>query len=263
MNKIVLKSPGKINLGLRILGRTQEEYHLLQSLFLPIELYDLITLEDGKNSLDSENTISKALSLLKKDCSVTLNKKIPIGAGLGGGSSNAGTLLKYFKNEFSEDTLKSFALKIGADVPFFLNPAPSWVEGIGETITPLKNTPALTICLVVFPFQCLTKTVFDEYRNQKKPFSQRLTFTNFEDYLSNANNDLEEAACKLFPQIGDVLDRLRKVPSLYCGMSGSGATCYLLFQDSLAEEKYSKVILDYCRMYDCHTVWTKSFSDKA
>ncbi len=152
-----LPSPAKLNLFLHVTGRRSDGYHLLQSVFVPIDWCDTLHIQtrtDGKlqrhdlgPALPAEDLCLRAAHLLQRasGCSlgadIHIEKRVPWGAGMGGGSSNAACVLKALNQlwglHLSPDHLAALALKLGADVPFFIHGRPAWVEGVGELITPI------------------------------------------------------------------------------------------------------------------------------
>jgi 4-diphosphocytidyl-2-C-methyl-D-erythritol kinase len=152
-----LQSPAKLNLFLHVTGRRADGYHLLQSVFVPIDWCDTLHIQtrtDGQlfrhdlgPALPSEDLCLRAAHLLQRatgcalGADIHIDKKVPWGAGMGGGSSNAACVLKALNELWglglSTDTLATLGLKLGADVPFFIHGRPAWVEGVGEHITPI------------------------------------------------------------------------------------------------------------------------------
>jgi 4-diphosphocytidyl-2-C-methyl-D-erythritol kinase len=168
----VLRAPAKVNLGLRLRGRRADGYHLLESLFVPIDLADRIRVavtagagvglrisgEAGEGiPADDRNLAWRAAagflarSGLARRVEIELEKRIPSPGGLGGGSSDAAAVLRALDAEFpgslTPAALADLALSLGADVPFFLDPRPTLVEGIGERLTPLGGVPSLLLLL--------------------------------------------------------------------------------------------------------------------
>ncbi|HET8868985.1 MAG TPA: 4-(cytidine 5'-diphospho)-2-C-methyl-D-erythritol kinase [Aquabacterium sp.] len=153
-----LPAPAKLNLFLHVTGRRADGYHLLQSVFILLDWADEIHIEDRQDglirrhdlgpSLPDEDLCIKAARLLQKEsgtshgCDISINKQVPWGAGLGGGSSDAATVLialnKLWHLNWTGARLEQIGLRLGADVPFFLRGKPAWVEGIGESISPLE-----------------------------------------------------------------------------------------------------------------------------
>jgi 4-diphosphocytidyl-2-C-methyl-D-erythritol kinase len=158
MDEIIVKSPAKINIGLNIVGKRSDGFHNLETIFYPINLYDEISFEktdqfsfnsnDENLNKEKSNLIIKAKESLERHFNIQLpvkvflDKHIPIGAGLGGGSSNAATtlksLIKLYNLKIDDNELLSIALQLGSDVPFFLNPVTSFAESRGEVIIPIN-----------------------------------------------------------------------------------------------------------------------------
>lgn len=290
--ELKLTSPAKINLGLRIVGRRADGLHLLESLFWPISLSDELILNQSQVPqvlsfwendaikatselpAEKENLVFRAMA--KAQCGsfkIVLKKRIPMGAGLGGGSSNAGTFLRWLiaQNPTAEERLKTLAISLGADVPYFLNPCPSWVTGIGENRLPLNigRTNCLNLFfLLIFPPEPLpTQSVFSLYRVSQKPFSMPASFpldptttsTGLVDYLRTIENDLEDAASQLVPRIHSILGRLRQENVLCAGMTGSGSTCYAVFFSAAEREKSTKVLQPFLRENFCRSLTAESY----
>jgi 4-diphosphocytidyl-2-C-methyl-D-erythritol kinase len=158
-----LQSPAKLNLFLHVTGRRSDGYHLLQSVFVPIDWCDTLHIQsrsDGQlrrhdlgPALPAEDLCLRAAYLLQRvtACSlgadIHIDKHVPWGAGMGGGSSNAACVLKALNElwglRLSTDELAALGLKLGADVPFFIHGRPAWVEGVGELVTPIELPLAL------------------------------------------------------------------------------------------------------------------------
>jgi len=156
-----LPAPAKLNLFLHITGQRADGYHLLQSVFVPISLADTLDFEwrsDGRIERTGDligplqgDLALRAARLLQAESAtpqgavIRVEKNIPAGAGMGGGSSDAATTLialnRLWRLHWPRARLSALGLQLGADVPFFLNPGPAWVEGVGERITPLAVTP--------------------------------------------------------------------------------------------------------------------------
>lgn len=280
-----LSAPAKVNLGLRIVGCRPDGYHLLESLFWPIDWEDTIEMRfanefrlvvswetETRGAVPSEenNLVTKAFrrlfhgSLPKWD--VRLTKRIPPMAGLGGGSSDAGAILSYFGPELGMTRLRmrEVAAELGADVPYFLDPAPAWVEGIGDRQEVLANPPDLEFLLVVPAFGLKTAEVFRRYREIGRPFSPSRKFDGgLGAYLANARNDLEEAALSLEPRLGSILSALKGCGALYAGMSGSGSTCVAVFESAADREKRTQGLDALLREASCRGVGSRRASWKS
>ncbi len=285
MEPNLLLSPAKLNLGLRILGRRPDGYHLLESLFWPVSFHDEIRLlPDGKKELRAEwaetapkktgripvgeeNILKKAaLAFPEFSDSIHLKKRIPMGAGLGGGSSNAGTFLGYLREKFvvTPERLESIAIILGADVPYFLDPKPAWVTGIGERRVSLEmdsSLKELAFLLVFPPFECSTQQIFSLYGRKKSEFSASLqqesltkvTVNNLLMLSQGGRNDLTSPAVQAYPQLKEILQHLAQAKPLFSGMSGSGSTCYAAFESQESLEESSKGLHHFFRSTHCAT----------
>ena len=298
----VLQAPAKLNFGLRVLGRRPDGYHLLESLIVPLDLADRIEVklesgsrdlsardlvelrlrwaEDSRESSDvpsgAENLAARAAARFideaKLDARVRvgLEKRIPSGAGLGGGSSDAGAVLRALQKQrpdaLSAEDLSRIALELGADVPFFLSPAPALVTGIGERIAPLPRFPELWILLANPGKSLATSDVFRAFAalaaslTPIQPGSTMRALRALEEAPEAISelfdtgllvNDLEPAARRLCPPIGRLLERLRSLGARWTGMSGSGASVYGIFPDEVA----ARVALDAAQFES--TTWAR------
>ena len=259
----------KINLGLKIIGQDERGYHLLDSLAVFIGLCDRITLTPADEpsitltgdfassldpSLNGNNIITLALDAFAEATKTTnayaiqLEKNIPVAAGLGGGASDAAAILLALNSKqrapLNLAELDEIALKIGADVPLFLrqNEATAWrMQGVGNRLTPVTIPSELGVLLVNNGEAVLTKKVFNHYKtasysSECKNYDEPITPQNIQDILAYGN-DLTEAAISLCPSIAEVLERLdsfNQTPGyLGKGMSGSGGTCFAIFETPL------------------------------
>ena len=183
------RAPAKLNLGLRIVGRRSDGYHLLESLFVPLDLEDRIVVEvdrSGRWGIElrveggppeladaAGNLAARAARAfldaagLRATVRIALEKRIPVGAGLGGGSSDAAAILRAlctcWPGALDRERLAELALGLGADVPFFLEPRPARVAGIGERIEPLRDWPELPVLVVVPAPPLATREVFEAW----------------------------------------------------------------------------------------------------
>ena len=264
-----LKSPAKINLWLKILGRRTDGYHELDTLLCPISLYDDIVLEPKcfqgvgitiDNTLqqfvpaDKTNLAFKAAELFfpytgfSGGLNIKITKRIPIGAGLGGGSSNAAAVLYGLNVLYGEpvslNDLAVLALKLGADVPFFLQKCPARALGIGEKLVPWPNKFNLA-AVVIFPgVMASTAKIYQNFKfpltnvskhsiclkAQKKAQSQNLGFV--------LQNDLEQSALALFTEIGAAKSALANVGMNDVLMSGSGSAVFGLCSDMAQAQRF-------------------------
>ncbi|MCX8042942.1 MAG: 4-(cytidine 5'-diphospho)-2-C-methyl-D-erythritol kinase [Desulfobacterota bacterium] len=278
MTDICVLSPAKINLGLSIIGRRTDGYHEIQTVFQKIALYDEITIKQtdvrGSISLrvsdpsvpdDMSNLAAKAAALLIHEydircgISITINKRIPAGAGLGGGSSNAAATLRAMNTLFmlnlSEVQLKHHARALGADVPFFVTDiSTAYGFGIGDQLLPVHmGVPFWT--LIVFPNIPIATSwayeAFSKYNlltKQKKRISYINSFNTLEDIINNLVNDFELVVFPAYPRIRMLRERLLECGARGALLSGSGSSVFGVFDsyaacrdayDVFAEEKNS------------------------
>lgn len=253
-------APAKVNLFLHILGRTETGYHRLQSLMLFASVADRITLADapsfsfavqgrfaGLIPSDSSNlvvrTVQHMARLLDRPLAVslTLEKQVPVGAGLGGGSADAAVAMHalndWWGRPFSLSQLQSIGLEHGAELPFCLGQSPAFVEGIGEQLR-AAPWPVPLAAVLVWPGVALsTREVFVAFAREPR-ISASIDFdpsdtTSFASYT----NDLQDTAISLAPQVGQALGVLsRQGGCRLSRMSGSGSSCFGLFDDMPAAE---------------------------
>lgn len=254
-------APAKINLFLRVVGRRADGYHELDSVFLPIALCDRVRVELrpsthrtvalsgnlGGLPADDRNLAVKAAERfmatfdLNAAVLIGLDKVIPHGAGLGGGSSDAGAVLRMMatlSRPNAPSRLAHLAIEIGADVPFFLDPRPSRVSGIGELIAPLPALPAWPIVVAVPPVEVPTAVVFRDL----KPAHWSGTARDDDVAALIAGdlppglfvNDLAAVAIERFPAIGALQNVIKETGARITSMSGSGGAVFGLF-DSIAQ----------------------------
>ena len=268
---MISKSFAKINLSLKVTGVRDDGYHLLEMVNLPITLHDIIILErlpknvgtyvvcddPGLSSL-KHNLCSKALNLMKEKYGFTdnflikIHKEIPFAAGLGGGSSNAATVLlglnKILHLGASLDELSEIGLKIGADVPFFLRNKPMEVTGIGENMKEIKVKRNWHILLVKPQQGVSTADVYkicDSF--PKTSVNTSLVEEGLAEYdeikiARGIGNDLMAPAESLLPEIGEVYSLLRKMNFPIVSMSGSGSCCFALSkEESQCKDAFRKL----------------------
>ena len=248
----------KVNLWLKIVGRRADGYHLLQSLvafadladFVEATTSDRLSLQvDGPHgatlSARDDNLVLKAARLLAARAGVSLRaalhltKNIPVAAGLGGGSADAaaalGALAELWRIALPVEEMFDLAGSLGADVPMCLAGRPALASGVGEKLTPVRPLPACAILLVNPGGALSTAEVFGARRGDfSTPAAPMPPWTDLRDFirmLAAHGNDLEAPAIALQPAIADVLAALRAVDARYAAMSGSGATCFALFDD--------------------------------
>ncbi len=265
-----LLAPAKINLILRVIGKRSDGYHELATWMQKIELYDelAVKIEDNPGILlecidsdlpeDDSNLVwqaaelffNKSLNARGKGATIKLSKKIPVSAGLGGGSSDAGTLLKglntHFDSEFSSQELIEMGKSLGADVPFFVTDMESvFATGIGEKMEPLPALRGYTIVLVNPGINVSTSAIFAKYaltiadKNSTLTGSRKLCTKNLSP--ADFENDLEAVTIDQFPVIADIKKELRNLGAENVLMSGSGPTVFGVFRSSTVQHKHDLI----------------------
>ncbi|RTL01888.1 MAG: 4-(cytidine 5'-diphospho)-2-C-methyl-D-erythritol kinase [Proteobacteria bacterium] len=254
-------SPAKLNLGLKIVGKRQDGYHLLKSIFCLIDLCDSIdiqTTDNGKISLIEhyqawfyqKDLSYRAAKLLQEEtgsqfgANIKIKKVIPSGAGLGGGSSNAATVLlvlnQLWQTGLSNHELMALGLKLGADVPFFIQGHNALVEGIGEIITPLE-VPQLYFVIIKPNFHIPTKDIFTNLNFN--PQATTPSIITVEELLDKKINDLEPVARNVYPPLEDIFHELKQYEKYGTPvMTGSGSCIYFTFSDKNLAKKLAEIL---------------------
>ena len=253
-------SPAKINLSLKVLKKLSNGYHLLSSHVIFINLFDRIfikksnsnkikiigpykdTLLNNGGDLLIHKTLKVCQSngITKDNFNVLLEKNIPISAGLGGGSSNSASLIRYFMSIGMKDKISDvieFSKSFGADVPACLYSKPLLMEGVGEKLSFIRCNKKLNlgIALINPKVQLSTKDVFEKLFIDQNKIQNDIKFLKICDLktfsiISNIGNDLKDPALQIVPEIKSILIKLKNNKlCIGSGMSGSGPTCYGLF----------------------------------
>ena len=288
MKELTLYAPAKVNLHLHITGKRADGYHELQSVMAFTDLADRIDLllrNDGgisltlagekaallENEAIEQNLAYKAARALYKHLKaqlpyftygvdITLTKHIPIGAGLGGGSSDAATILKglcvLWQYPIDMALLSTMGLTLGADVPVCLHQKTAMVTGIGEQITPMTLSDAPYPIVLVNPNIPLnTVSVFKQRTGQYRAISTIESAVDL-TMLQSLHNDLTEPASNIVPQITPILEALYQCEGITLArMSGSGATCFGLFTDEPHAIKAGKQLQKKFADYFVHVGW--------
>ena len=280
---VTLKAPAKINLYLAITGKRADGYHNIESLMQKVDLADQIQLSIGSNGIrltcpgtdlptDEGNlafraaasfleaTGSSARSVAIYGVDIVLEKKIPVAAGLGGGSSDAAAVLRgmniLFGAELSDDELLTLAKPLGADVPFFIHDWPAaWATGIGEELS--RTTPITNyyVVLVNPGIPVSTGWVYQNFAltSTNNPFILARGRASADGRLpwrpsipEDLYNDLETVTIPRFPEIGVIKNELRQDGADGVLMSGSGPTVFGLFRDKVrAGRSYARFVKKY------------------
>ncbi|MCP4344951.1 MAG: 4-(cytidine 5'-diphospho)-2-C-methyl-D-erythritol kinase [Desulfobacterales bacterium] len=255
-------SPAKINLFLHVKKKRPDGYHELFTLMCPVALFDTVSLIFGAEKTvvsctdpdvpeDKTNLAYRAAELFFKslkinECvEISIDKNIPVAAGLGGGSSNAAAVFlglnRYYNNPFSRDELTDMGFLIGADVPFFIFQKPATVTGVGEKLEICKGLPGFHILLVYPGFSVSTAEVYKNLNLgltncDKKLKYPQLDFQDF-DLQHYLCNDLETVTASEYPEIDVVKKELLRHGAKGALMSGSGSSVFGLFSDPEKAEK--------------------------
>jgi 4-diphosphocytidyl-2-C-methyl-D-erythritol kinase len=256
-------SPAKINIGLQILNKRKDGYHNIQSVMHPVGLCDILEINtlpsSGQSFLFSqsgirfegdqqENLCIQALELFRKETRLPpvemhLHKQIPVGAGLGGGSSNASTTLLGLNdladNPLSGKRLTELAAILGSDCPFFLNAQTSLMEGRGEILTPLFLSMEEIYLVLLFPeIHVSTQEAYAGVDPAIPPQQlKEIIKEPMNRWVELIENDFEKSVFRHHPRLGSLKQELYSMGATYASLSGSGSSLYGLFkaQPSLPE----------------------------
>jgi len=240
-------APAKLNLFLKIINKRSDGYHNLQSIFQNINLYDEIYIKlrnDGKiNLYNTAVQIPKELDLGYKAAKILLtgteigadiviDKNIPVGSGLGGGSSDAATILMALNSlgsiNFKKNKLMKLGLNLGADVPFFIFGKNAWVEGVGEKLSPVE-APESTFFICVPDLSISTQSIFNSFELTKPSIPLKIASYFDGEIYDSAKNDLEGTVIKKHKEIADLLSWLKNFG--FARMSGSGSSVFIKVKD--------------------------------
>ena len=256
MNKIIVNSNAKVNISLKILKKRKDGYHNIRTIFQEIDLIDIISIEKNKNTfkfttnvnwLGDNNLCVVAYKLMKKkfqinDISIDLKKNIPRGSGLGGGSSNAASIMKGIRELYNlnitDNELEVLASTIGADVPFFIKGSVQLGEGIGNKLTPIIFNDKFKYLIVIPDIVIDTPWAYYQYKNDLDSSISSVNFAGLSkekilniDRLKFFENDFESIVVPTYPEIGEIKKMLINLGAEYASLSGSGSTVYGIFDD--------------------------------
>ena len=259
MKNFKIKSYCKVNLSLRVLKKLKNGYHSIASLITFCDLHDVMSISTIQGLKDEisfsgkfkrginkkSNTVTKVLNLLRsnkflknKAFKINVQKNIPHGSGLGGGSSNAANLLNYFnskmKLKLSKNKIRKLADQIGFDVSINLEKRNAFLTGKKGKILRLNQKFKLNLLIVYPNLICSTKKVYE--RNKKINFSKPQSFFYIKDnnklinFLENENNDLEKTVIKIYPKNKKIIDYIKSQKGCYFSrITGSGSACIGIF----------------------------------
>ena len=261
MKNFKIKSYCKINLSLKVLKKLKNGYHNIMSLITFCDLHDIISISKIRSSKDKisfsgkfkkgidkeKNTATKVLSLLRKNqmvenqaFKINIQKNIPHGSGLGGGSSNAADLLNYFNSKMrlklDKKKIKKLASKIGFDVPISLERRNTFLTGKKDEIIRFNQKFKLNLLIVYPGLICSTKKIYKKNRKISllKPQSFFYLKNNKKliNFLKNEHNDLEKIVTKVYPKINEIINYIKSQKGCYFSrITGSGSACIGIFSN--------------------------------
>lgn len=276
MDKITLKAYAKINIGLDVTGKREDGYHLLSSVMQQVDLYDLVTVEkisegiklDSNNKnipLDEHNLAWKAAAKMMNTynipggVSIYIDKRIPMAAGMAGGSTDGAAVFmainQLFELDLSMDELCKLSVSLGADIPFCIKGKTALCEGIGDVMTPINEAPEMYALIVKPDIEVSTKYVYQNLKldTVKHPdmeavlegFSEK----NLNKICENMGNVLASVTMEKYTVLSKLLEDIAKEGAVGTLMSGSGPTVFGLFdtfEAALKAEENVKVIDNDC-----------------
>jgi len=261
MNTVKINSNAKVNIGLKVLSLRKDGYHDIVTIFQEINLFDIIYISinplgcnfnSNVNWLinDKSNLCITAYEAMKKifdinGINIDLTKNIPRGSGLGGGSSNAASVLKGIRQlydlDISDNELENIASEIGADVPFFIRGSIQLGEGIGDRLTPLKINIKGKYLIIIPEVIINTFWAYSQFKNNLDSSLSSINFAGLSigktislDMLKLFENDFESIVVPTYPEIGKIKEKLHALGARYASLSGSGSTVFGIFNDDVS-----------------------------
>ena len=268
----------KINLGLNIVEKRPDGYHNLETLFYPVALQDILEITPCKEDATEkytltmydapfdgnidDNLVIKAYNALAADYSLPqldffLYKKIPTGAGLGGGSADAAFALKMINDiaglSLGDDELEKYAARIGADCAFFVRNKPAYATGIGNILTPTDFSLAgYTLVLVKPEIHISTKDAYALVTPAKPAYSiEEILKRPIAEWRTLLVNDFEKSVFAKYPEVRAIKEKLYELGAEYASMSGSGSAFFGIFKEKQDEAEMQKLFAGcFCRVID-------------
>ncbi len=242
----------KINIGLHVVSKRLDGYHNLETIFYPVQFSDALEMAEANETSISfsglpvdgpseQNLVLKAYHLFKNEFNLPpvqfhLHKKIPAGAGLGGGSSDAVFTLKmlndFFQLRLNSEQLKNYAAKLGADCSFFIENKPAFATGIGDQLSPVKiNISDYHIVILKPDFSVSTADAYKNIIPSKPEFHlQNLAELPVSEWKNFVVNDFEKSVFPRFPEIKNLKNKLYELGAEFASMSGSGSAVFGIFR---------------------------------
>jgi 4-diphosphocytidyl-2-C-methyl-D-erythritol kinase len=251
-NSVRVFAPAKINLFLHVGDKRADGFHALESLAVFVDVGDELEFHSSHEyglsirgpfadglTADRDNLVLKVAHLVQLEADIVLTKNLPVASGIGGGSADAAAtlrgLMRLWNVKENTGLLCEIAAKIGSDVPVCVESKPAWMAGRGEVLAPVLGIPPMPVLLVNPGVAVSTADVFRSLDTRRGVgMTQPEAFRGFSDlltFLKMTANDLQAPALVLQPVIADVLREIaRQSGALFTRMSGSGATCFGLFE---------------------------------
>ncbi|HPF50424.1 MAG TPA: 4-(cytidine 5'-diphospho)-2-C-methyl-D-erythritol kinase [Draconibacterium sp.] len=242
----------KINIGLNVVEKRTDGYHNLETIFYPVKLSDALEIVKSEKTEfttsgipidgDSENNlVLRAYRLLQAEFDLSavkihLHKMIPFGAGLGGGSADAAFALKMLNRIFnlnlSTSELESYASKIGADCPFFIQNKPTFAHGIGDQFKEVKvDLSNYKVVIVKPPYSVSTAEAYRNIQPAKADFDlMNIASLPIDEWKNVIRNDFENSVFPIYPEIKEIKQKLYNAGAIYASMSGSGSAVFGIFR---------------------------------
>jgi 4-diphosphocytidyl-2-C-methyl-D-erythritol kinase len=256
VNRVTVQAPAKINLGLYVLGKRPDGYHEIESVLQMVSLYDDLIIEEGEKGIQvladheslpavKENLVYRAAELLSREGSkspsirIRLVKRIPVAAGLGGGSSDAAATLlglnRLWGLHYSREHLMEIGCTLGMDVPFFLSTSTALARGRGEILEPLSPpSPPIWVLLINPGVEVSTEWVYQGLNLGLTIENKHISIRKFSLSAvrgAGLENDLERVTVMEYPMLQEIKETLKKWGAEVALMTGSGPTLFGLFPD--------------------------------
>jgi len=283
MLPLTVRSFAKLNWMLRVLGPRPDGYHDLETIFQTISLHDTLhfapsttlTLRCSDRSIpvDGRNLLTRAALLMIErfgapPLDIFLDKKIPAGGGLGGGSANAATTLltcaRLCPTPPSMENLEAAALSLGSDVPFFLHGGSAYATGRGDELQQLEDRPGLPLLLLLPRHRISTPEAFATLKMirgetgstemVREPLGRDRCVELLDHQPGNLVNDLEQPAFRIWPLLGELLARLQQTAPQWARMSGSGSTLAGAYANAEARDAAAEQLRPFCAVATCETI---------
>ncbi len=270
MDKITIKAPAKINLGLDVLRKREDGYHEVHMIMQTVALFDELTFEKTEKQgitlatnhetieTDERNLIVKAAKLfleyfsIEQGLNIYLKKQIPVAAGMAGGSTDAAATLlamaQLLEVQTDKETLCKLGVKIGADVPYCILQGTALSQGIGEILTPLKPAPDCFVLLIKPPIEVSTKFVYENLKVQElkshpdmEGIQRAIETGDLNGMCKRLENVLESVTIPAHPIIKEIKELALQQGAISALMSGSGPTVFAIFEEEMQAKVAKKV----------------------